>query len=71
MDKSIMKSRFNFDKELIIMLLLVAIVLFIYFFVINQRAFLNVFYLPVLLGAYFSASVMRLCRLSFLLWPSV
>ena len=53
MDKSIMKSRFNFDKELIIMLLLVAIVLFIYFFVINQRAFLSVFYLPVLLGAYF------------------
>jgi len=28
-------------------------VCFIYFFIINQRAFLNIFYLPVLLGAYF------------------
>ncbi|MHB8136927.1 MAG: HD-GYP domain-containing protein [Smithellaceae bacterium] len=53
MDKSILKSRFDIDKELVIILLLVAIVLFIYFFIINQRAFLNVFYLPVLLGAYF------------------
>jgi len=53
MDKSILKSRFDVDKELVIILLLVAIVLFIYFFIINQRAFLNVFYLPVLLGAYF------------------
>lgn len=44
---------FNIDKELVIILLLVGLVCFIYFFVVNQRAFLNVFYLPVLLGAYF------------------
>ncbi|MDD4356567.1 MAG: HD domain-containing protein [Smithellaceae bacterium] len=76
MDKSIIKSRFNFDKELIIILLLVAIVLFIYFFVINQRAFLNVFYLPVLLGAYFFGkhyavvsaifSVVAVCLMAYL-----
>ncbi len=53
MDKTIIKSTFNIDKELVIILLLVAIAGFIYFFVINQRAFLNIFYLPVLLGAYF------------------
>ncbi len=41
------------DKELIIMFLLVAITAVIFFFVYNQRAFLNFFYLPVLLGAYF------------------
>jgi putative nucleotidyltransferase with HDIG domain len=76
MDKSIIKSRFNFDKELIILLLLVAIALFIYFFVINQRAFLNVFYLPVLLGAYFFGkryavvsavfSVVAVCLIAYL-----
>jgi putative nucleotidyltransferase with HDIG domain len=53
MDKKIIKSKFNIDKELMIMLLLVAMACFIYFFIINQRAFLNIFYLPVLLGAYF------------------
>lgn len=53
MDNQIIKSKFNIDKELMIILLLVAIVCFIYFFVVNQRAFLNIFYLPVLLGAYF------------------
>jgi putative nucleotidyltransferase with HDIG domain len=51
--KLALKSDFNIDKELIIILLLVAIACFIFFFIINQRAFLNVFYLPVLLGAYF------------------
>jgi putative nucleotidyltransferase with HDIG domain len=74
--KSIMKSKFNFDKELIIILLLVAIVLFIYFFVSNQRAFLNVFYMPVLLGAYFFGkhyavvsaifSVVAVCLMAYL-----
>lgn len=53
MKKLALKSDFNIDKELIIILLLVAIACFIFFFIINQRAFLNVFYLPVLLGAYF------------------
>jgi putative nucleotidyltransferase with HDIG domain len=52
-DNQIIKSKFNIDKELIIILLLVAIACFIYFFIVNQRAFLNIFYLPVLLGAYF------------------
>jgi len=52
-NKALMKSHFNVDKELVIILLLVAMAGFIYFFVINQRAFLNVFYLPVLLGAYY------------------
>jgi putative nucleotidyltransferase with HDIG domain len=51
--KLALKSDFNIDKELIIILLLVAVACFIFFFIINQRAFLNVFYLPVLLGAYF------------------
>jgi len=41
------------DKELIIVFLLVVITAIIFFFVSNQRAFLNFFYLPVLLGAYF------------------
>jgi putative nucleotidyltransferase with HDIG domain len=41
------------DKELIIIFLLVVITAIIFFFVSNQRAFLNFFYLPVLLGAYF------------------
>ena len=36
-----------------IILMLVAIACFIFFFIINQWAFLNIFYLPVLLGAYF------------------
>ncbi len=53
LNKQITKEGFNIDKELIIILLLVGLVGFIYFFVVNQRAFLNVFYLPVLLGAYF------------------
>lgn len=53
MDRPMMENGFNIDKELIIILLSVAIVCFIYFFIVNQRAFLNVFYLPVLLGAYF------------------
>lgn len=48
-----MTSFFRFDKELVIIFLLVAITSIIFFFVSNQRAFLNFFYLPVLLGAYF------------------
>ena len=47
------KKQFVIDKELIIIFLLVVIAGFIYFFVANQRAFLNFFYLPVLLGSYF------------------
>lgn len=47
------KNYFTVDKELIIILLLVTITAIIFFFVMNQRAFLNFFYLPVLLGAYF------------------
>jgi putative nucleotidyltransferase with HDIG domain len=41
------------DKELIIVFLLVAITGFIFFFISNQRAFLNFFYLPVVVGAFF------------------
>jgi putative nucleotidyltransferase with HDIG domain len=47
------KSFRMIDKELIIVFLLVVITAIIFFFVSNQRAFLNFFYLPVLLGAYF------------------
>lgn len=44
---------FKIDKELIIVFLLVSITAIIFFFISNQRAFLNFFYLPVLIGAYF------------------
>lgn len=44
---------FKFDKEMAIVLFLVAVAGFVFFFVSNQRAFLNFFYLPVLIGAYF------------------
>ena len=44
---------FKVDRELIIIFLLVVITGITFFFVVNQRAFLNFFYLPVLLGAYF------------------
>lgn len=47
---------FRIDKELVIIFLLIAITAVIFFFVANQRAFLNFFYLPVLLGAYFFGS---------------
>ena len=47
------KKHLKVDKELIIIFLSVAIAGMIYFLVANQRAFLNFFYLPVLLGAYF------------------
>jgi putative nucleotidyltransferase with HDIG domain len=47
------RKSINIDKDLIIILLLIAITGFIYFFVTNQRAFLNIFYIPVLLGSYF------------------
>jgi putative nucleotidyltransferase with HDIG domain len=48
-----MSKYFKIDKELIIVFLLVVITGFIFFFVSNQRAFLNFFYLPVILGAYY------------------
>ncbi|OGL41657.1 MAG: hypothetical protein A3C43_01545 [Candidatus Schekmanbacteria bacterium RIFCSPHIGHO2_02_FULL_38_11] len=48
-----LKLNLKVDKELIIISLLVIITGIIYFFVNNQRAFLNFFYLPVLLGAFF------------------
>ncbi|MEW6408580.1 MAG: HD-GYP domain-containing protein [Nitrospirota bacterium] len=51
--KSQIRDYFKVDKELIIIFLLVAMTGFIFFFVSNQRAFLNFFYLPVLIGAYF------------------
>jgi hypothetical protein len=44
---------FKIDKELVIVFLLVAITGTVFFFVSNQRAFLNFFYLPVLISAYF------------------
>ncbi len=52
-NRSWFRDMFVVDKELIIILLLVSITAVIFFFVYNQRAFLNFFYLPVLLGAYF------------------
>ena len=44
---------FRIDKELAIVFLLVAIAGTVFFFVSNQGAFLNFFYLPVLISAYF------------------
>ena len=41
------------DKELVIIFLLVSVTGIVFFFVSNQWAFLNFFYLPVLIGAYF------------------
>ncbi len=41
------------NKDLIITFLLVAITGMIFFFISNQRAFLNFFYIPVLIGAYY------------------
>jgi putative nucleotidyltransferase with HDIG domain len=49
----VLPSFFRIDKELIIIFLLLSITAIIFFLVSNQRAFLNFFYLPVLLGAYF------------------
>ncbi len=46
-------KHFKIDKELVIVFLLVAIAGTVFFFVSNQRAFLNFFYLPVLVSAYF------------------
>jgi HD-GYP domain-containing protein (c-di-GMP phosphodiesterase class II) len=46
------KGTLPVDKDLVIIFLLVAITGIIFFFVANQRAFLNFFYLPVLFGAY-------------------
>ena len=43
----------NINKDLIITFLLVAITGMIFFFISNQRAFLNFFYMPVLFGAYY------------------
>jgi len=44
---------FKIDKELIVILFLVSVAGIVFFFVSNQNAFLNFFYLPVLVGAYF------------------
>lgn len=44
---------FRFDKELLIVFLLVVVTGFIFFVATNQRGLLNFFYLPVLVGAYF------------------
>jgi putative nucleotidyltransferase with HDIG domain len=44
---------FRVDKELIIVFLLVAVTGFIFFVIPDQRAFLNFFYLPVIVGAFF------------------
>lgn len=49
----LLRDYLKVDKELVIIFLLVAITALIFFFVSNQRGFLNFFYLPVLLGAYF------------------
>ncbi len=48
-----LKEHFRVDKELIIVFLLVAITGNIFYFVANQVAFLNFFYLPILISAYF------------------
>jgi len=53
LDNKDLRSYFKVDKELVIILLLVSITAIIFFFVSNQRGFLNFFYLPALLGAYF------------------
>lgn len=45
-------KHFKIDKEIIVIFLLVAIAGIVFFFVSNQRAFLNFFYLPVLVSAY-------------------
>lgn len=44
---------FKIDTELIIVFFLVSVTGIVFFFVSNQWAFLNFFYLPVLIGAYF------------------
>lgn len=41
------------NKDLVIVFLLVAITGIIFNYVVNQRAFLNFFYIPVLFGAYY------------------
>jgi len=51
--KKEMAAYLKVDKELIIVFLLVAITGFIFFFIADQRAFLNFFYLPVIIGAFF------------------
>ena len=51
--KESISAYFKVDKELIIVFLMVAITGFIFFFISNQRAFLNFFYLPVIIGAFF------------------
>ena|ERR1700690_2056174 len=46
--KKQISAAFKVDKELIIIFLSVAITSFSFFFISNQRAFLNLFYLPVM-----------------------
>jgi putative nucleotidyltransferase with HDIG domain len=48
-----LKKHLSVDKELVIVFLMVAITGMAYLLINNQRVFLNFFYLPVLLGAYF------------------
>ena len=52
-DSRSVRAFFKVDKELVIVLLLVSITAITFFFVSSQRGFLNFFYLPALLGAYF------------------
>jgi hypothetical protein len=51
--KKRLSTYMKIDKELVIVFLLVAITGFIFFFISNQRAFLNLFFLPVIAGAFF------------------
>ncbi len=53
MKNSDLTSYFKVDKELVIIFSLVAITGIIFFLVPNQGAFLNFFYIPVLIAAYF------------------
>ncbi len=52
MDEAI-KKHLKVDKELVIVFLLVIVTGLTYYLANNQRALLNFFYIPVLLGAYF------------------
>jgi HD-GYP domain-containing protein (c-di-GMP phosphodiesterase class II) len=53
MTKERIAAYLKVDKELVIVFLLVAVTGFIFFVIPNQRAFLNFFYLPVIVGAFF------------------
>jgi len=53
MTKESITAYLKVDKELVIVFLLIAVTGFIFFVIPNQRAFLNFFYLPVIVGAFF------------------